>query len=95
MLETLVQLPDSLADQATVGLELRLAGPAQADTALLSLEVSPTTHQAGRQVLQLCELNLQLALEAARTLREDVENQSGTIKHATLELLLEIAFLAG
>ena len=77
-----------LREQAAVGFELRFAGTAQADTALLPLEVGPAAHQSRRQVLQLRELDLQLAFEAARALREDVENQSGAIEHATLAAAL-------
>ena len=42
---------------------------------------------------QLRQLDLQLTFEAARALREDIENQSGTIQYATLQERLEIAFL--
>ncbi len=46
-------------------------------------------------MLELRQLDLQLAFEAAGALREDVQNQSSAIEHSTLEQLLEIAFLAG
>jgi hypothetical protein len=42
---------------------------------------------------QLRELDLQLAFEATGTLREDVQNQTGAIKHSTLEECFEISFL--
>ena len=61
--------------QPAVGLELRLAGTAHADAALLALEVGPAAHQAAGDVLQLRELDFELALEAAGALREDVEDQ--------------------
>jgi len=44
-------------------------------------------------VLQLRQFHLELALEAARTLGEDVEDQAVTIEYAPLDELLEIAFL--
>jgi hypothetical protein len=78
VLETLRQLPDTLADESSV----------------LPLEVSPAAHQARRQMLQLRKLDLQLSLEAARALRKNIENQTGTIEYATTEFFLEIAFLA-
>ena len=39
--------------------------------------------------------DFELALEAARALREDVENQSVAIEHSPLDELLEVALLAG
>ncbi len=60
------------AEQATVGFQLRFAGTAQTDTALLTLEVGPASHQSRRDVLELRQFDLQLAFEAARALREDV-----------------------
>jgi hypothetical protein len=44
-------------------------------------------------VLQLRELDLQLAFVRARTLREDIENETGTIDDAALGEFFEIAFL--
>ena len=76
-------------------LQLRLAGTAQADAALLALQVRPAAHQAAGDVLQLRELDFELALEAARALREDVEDEAVAIQHAPLDELLEIALLAG
>ena len=45
-------------------------------------------------MLQLRQLHFELALEAARALREDVEDQAVAIEHAPLDELLEIALLA-
>ena len=42
---------------------------------------------------QLRELDLQLAFEAPRALRENVENEAGTIEDATLQKRFEITFL--
>ena len=82
-------------DQAPVGFELGFTRPAQPDTALLPLEVGPAAHQARRYVLELGKLDLQLAFEGARALREDVQDQAAAIQHAAIEFLLEVAFLAG
>jgi hypothetical protein len=46
-------------------------------------------------MLVLSELDLKLAFERRRALREDVEDQPVAIEHANLQLLLEIAFLPG
>lgn len=94
MFKSLCQLPDALADESPIGLELCFARSTQANTAFLALEVGPAAHQARRQVFQLRKLDLQLALEAARTLRKNIKNQSGTIEYATSEFFLQIALLA-
>ena len=44
-------------------------------------------------MLQLGELNLQLALERSRPLGEDIKDKSGTIDYPTLQQAFEIAFL--
>ena len=85
---------DPIAEQTTVGLELFFARTAQADTALLALEVGPAAHQASGQMLELGELDLQLAFMAARALREDVEDQRSAVDHHALQLALEVALLA-
>lgn len=95
LVEPRFQHLDALADQPAVGFELRLAGAAQADATLLPLEVGPGPNQAGREVLQLRELDLQLAFVAARALREDVENEARTIDDAPIKHSLQIALLSG
>jgi hypothetical protein len=94
LVEPRVQRLDAIREQSTVGFQLRFAGTAQADTALLSLQVRPASHQPRREVLQLRELHLELTFEAARALREDVENEAGAIEHPTLQQCFEIALLA-
>jgi len=44
-------------------------------------------------VLQLRELDLQLAFAALRPLRKDVQNQRGAVEHPNAERLLQIALL--
>jgi hypothetical protein len=44
-------------------------------------------------VLELRQLDLQLAFVRARALREDVEDQAGAVDDATLQQLLEVALL--
>jgi hypothetical protein len=53
----------------------------------------PSAHEARRHVLQLRELDLQLAFVRARALREDVENQPRAIDDAALGEFFEIALL--
>lgn len=45
-------------------------------------------------MIELSQLDLQLAFMSARTLGEDIEDQPGTIEHTTLEGALEVALLA-
>ena len=89
------QGPNARGQQPAVGFQLRFARAAQADAALLAFQVRPAAHQPRRQVLELRELDLELAFEGAGTLRKNVEYQSAAIEHAPAGQLLEIAFLAG
>ncbi len=86
---------DPLAEQPPVGLELRLAGAAQADTAFLALEVGPAAHQARGEVLELRELDLHLALVRARALREDIQDEARSVDDAGFEPPFEVALLRG
>jgi hypothetical protein len=46
-------------------------------------------------MIQLSQLNLQLALVRACPLSKDIEDQPGPIKHTAFERSLEVALLAG
>ena len=83
-----------MRDLASVEFDLllaRAAGLAQAAT--LPFKVGPAAHQPRRQVVELCELDLQLAFAALRTLRKDLEDQRRAIDHLDLERALEVALL--
>src|SRR5271155_4373372 len=86
---------DTLGDQAPIGFQLRFAGAAQADTALLPLQVSPASDQPRGEVRELRELHLQLTLEAPGALRKDIQNQAVTVQYSTTSQFLQVAFLAG
>jgi hypothetical protein len=88
-------MPDSPTDEPPIGLELSLTRTAQADTALLPLEMSPAAHQPRREMLVLRQLNLQLSFEGRGALRKDIEDQPVTVEHARLEGNFQIAFLPG
>jgi len=92
-LQTVFEHLDPLAEQTPVGFKLGFARPTQADTALLTLQVRPTAHQAGRHVLQLRQFDLQLAFMASGALGEDVENQAGAIDNTTPQFLFQVALL--
>src|SRR5882672_7290360 len=81
---------DALGNQAPVGLQLGFAGASQTDAALLPLEVGPTSDQAGCQMRELGELDLQFALEAAGALCKDIQNQAVTIQYSTAGEFLQV-----
>src|SRR5262249_33681832 len=79
VLELTADLHDAAPDHAAVGFELRFAGTSRPDAAAEALEVSPLPDQARKQIGELGELDLELALGGARPLGEDVEDQRGTV----------------
>src|SRR5581483_3062525 len=58
-------------------------------------EMGPLPRQARAHVFELRELDLKLALVAARPLGEDVEDQLASVDDAELECVLEVALLRG
>jgi hypothetical protein len=57
--------------------------------------VAPAAHQARGQVLELGELDLQLAFARLRTLGEDLEDQAGAVHDPALHLLFHVPLLGG
>jgi len=53
----------------------------------------PLPRQSRSQVTELRDLDLQLALQGARALRENIEDQLAAIDDAKVELLLEVTGL--
>ena len=98
-LQPAAQRGDPVARQPAVGLDLRLARSAGADAGRRgaraeALEVRPQPPHAGHVVLELRELDLQLALGAVRVAGEDVEDHARAVDDRHAELLLEVALLA-
>ncbi len=93
VLQPVLQERDALACEPAVCLELRLTWATRADAAPESFEVLPHASHARQVVLELRELDLELALCCDRVLREDVEDQLGTVDDARLQLVLEQALL--
>jgi hypothetical protein len=89
------QLPDTLSYEPTIGFQLRLTRAAKTDTATLTLKVGPSAHQPRRQVMQLGEFNLQLALVTARPEGKDVEDQGHPVNHPASESTGEVTLLSG
>src|SRR5205823_10037476 len=90
------------ADATPVGLDLRLTGTAGSDpaaardaaTGLPGQRFAPSA-QPRQQVLHLRELDLRLAFLAAGVLGEDVEDKRRPVDDLDLDLVLELAQLAG
>ena len=97
--ELALQRRDPVARQPAVGLDLRLARSAGADAAVDApgaepLEVRPQAAHPREVVLELRELDLELALGGVRVRGEDVEDDRGPVDHREAERRLEVALLA-
>jgi hypothetical protein len=89
---------DAIAGQAAVGLDLRLARAPGADArrrgrGAQALEVRPQPAHAREVVLQLRELDLQLALGAVGVVGEDVEDDGRAVDDRQAQLALQVALL--
>src|SRR5712691_3010421 len=82
-------------DAPPVGLELRFAGSPRADAAAEPRQRGGRPDEPREKILQLRELDLQLAFARARAAREDVENQLCAIDDLAADLLLDLALLRG
>ena len=96
--EAPAQRRDAVAGKAAVGLDLRLARAPGADAAVHparaeALEVGPEAPHPREVVLELCELNLQLAFRRVRVRGENVEDDRRAVDHRDLELGLKVALL--
>src|SRR5262245_47420572 len=89
--QVLLDSSDTVLHPAAVGFQLGFAfAAAHPDATLLPRQVTPEAGKAGEQMLQLRQLNLELAFPGASTLREDVQNQSGAVQHFALEDFFQI-----
>ncbi|RMT76931.1 hypothetical protein ALP40_05465 [Pseudomonas viridiflava] len=95
LFQATLDLPQADPEQATVGFELGFTRTTQTNPAFLAFKVRPATYQTRTHVLKLGQFDLQLAFMGTRALGKDVENQTGAVKHATLERTFEVTFLAG
>ena len=97
--EPAAQGGDPVARQAAVGLDLRLARTPGPDAAVHAaraeaLEVGPEAPHAREVVLELGELDLELALGRVRVVGEDVEDDRRAVDDRHVERRLEVALLA-
>ena len=101
---------DAVANPAPVGLQFLFAGSAHADasgSAARSPSATSTaltaearhrgslSRQAGKHVIQLRQLDLQLAFTAPRMPRENVENQLCAVDHVAFGGFFNVALLHG
>src|ERR1039457_7193623 len=85
---------NAILHPAAVGFQLRFTfTAAHADAALLPRQVAPETRQARQQMLELSQLDLELALAGAGALGENVENERGAVEDLAIEGPLQIATL--
>ena len=95
--ELAAQRRDAVAGEAAVRLDLGLTGSTgerPAPGRAQALEVGPQPPHAGHVVLELRELDLQLAVGGVRVVGEDPEDHGGAVDDGELELLLQVALLA-
>ena len=77
-------------DAAAVGFELGFAGAPRADAAAEPRQRGAGADQPRQQVLQLRELDLQLAFARARAPREDVEDELRAIDDLAADRLFDV-----
>ena len=80
-------------DTATVYLQLGLAWPARTDAAAKAGQNQALPSQAWQVILELCQLDLQLALTRAGPLGKDIQDQSRTVNDLDAEDLFQIMLL--
>ena len=87
---------DAILHPAAVGFQLRFTfTAAHADAALLPRQVAPEPRQARQQMLQLRQLDLELALACAGALGEDVQNERRAVEDLAVKGGLQVAALRG
>ena len=82
-----------MTDASAIGFELGFARAPGADAAAEPRQCGARADEPRQQVLELRQLDLQLAFARPRAAREDVENQLRAIEHLAVERLLEVAKL--
>ncbi len=82
-------------NDASVGLDLSLAGTAHTYTAALALEVRPHAGEPRKQVLVLRQLHLRFRARRLGALGKDVENEIGAVENFHSKLALYVEHLLG
>src|SRR5208282_6861763 len=77
-----LDLGETFLDQAPVGFELGLAGPAEkAEAAALALEMGPGPHQPAFLVGQMRMLDLQRTFAGACAPAKNFKDEAGAVEH--------------
>src|SRR5205823_4512817 len=85
---------DAILHAATICFQLCFAfTAAHADPAFLTRQVAPETSQSRQKMLQLGQLNLELAFAGASALRKDIKNEGRAVQDFAVENFLEVAAL--
>lgn len=92
--EILFEGLDAPGDLAPVGFELRFTGSAGSDAASQPGHRGTAPGKAGKQVIELRQLHLQLPFSSSGPASEDIENQLGPVDHPAIEMALQIAKLS-
>ena len=93
LLQPVVNHLNACIQHTPVRFQLGFTRPTQTNTTLLPFQMRPATDQAGGQVLQLRQFNLQLAFKGTCALCEDIQNQPGPCDYATGQQRFKISFL--
>src|SRR4051812_45391024 len=95
LFELTLKAGNSLLHPPPVYFQLRFTRTARPDAARLSRQVMPHASQSRQKILQLSQLDLQTAFAAARSLREYVQNELGSIQDFAGQQIFQIASLSG
>ena len=88
------QADQLVVDGTSVCLDLGFARTAnKPETAPLTFQVGPCAHQTRALIAQRCHLDLQNTLTRARSVRENLKDQSGSVEKFDLPGFLKIALL--
>ena len=95
VLQLLLQTGNPPPDVPPVRFQLGFAGASGTDAAAQPGQGRTLSPQPWQQIAQLSKLHLQLALLAAGTLGENVQNQGGAVDHPDLAGFFQVADLGG
>jgi len=90
LLELPPQIIDARTDKAAIRLQLGFPRPPQSDSAPDSGKVAPHPFEAGKEVLQLGQLHLELGLPGSGSCGEDVQDQLRAIHHPDPEKIFQV-----
>src|SRR5207245_1043613 len=90
VLDVPLQLGDPPPDVLAVHLELGLPGPPGPDATAQPRHGLPPPSEPGKEVVELGQFDLSLALPRGRMQGEDVQDQGSPVEHFRLEALFEV-----